>query len=50
MQARGGRGFLAGVVIGSVVAAGGCGSGGSDTQIEISKRKAGIKNRGTGRR
>ena len=39
MQARGWRGLLAGVMIGSVAAAGGCGSGGSETHIEISKER-----------
>ena len=43
MQARGWRGLLAGVMIGSVVAAGGCGSGGSGTQIEIPKDRREIK-------
>jgi hypothetical protein len=43
MQARGWRGLLAGVMIGSVAAAGGCGSGGSDTQIEISKERRELK-------
>jgi len=43
VQARGWRGLLAGVMIGSVAAAGGCGSGGSETQIEISKERREIK-------
>ena len=43
MQAHGWRGLLAGVMIGSVAAAGGCGSGGSETQIEISKERQEIK-------
>ena len=43
MQARGWRGLLAGVMIGSVAAAGGCGSGGSETQIEISKERRELK-------
>ena len=42
MQARGWRGLLAGVMIGSVAAAGGCGSGGSD-HIEISKERREMK-------
>jgi hypothetical protein len=43
VQARGCRGLLAGVMIGSLAAAGGCGSGGSGTQIEISKERQEIK-------
>jgi hypothetical protein len=43
VQARGWRGLLAGVMIGAVAAAGGCGSGGSGTHIEISKDRREIK-------
>jgi hypothetical protein len=43
VQARGWRGLLAGVMIGSVAAAGGCGSGGSGTHIEISKERRELK-------
>jgi hypothetical protein len=43
VQARGWRGLLAGVMIGSVAAAGGCGSGSSETQIEISKERRELK-------
>ena len=39
MQGRGWRGLLAGVMIGSVAAAGGCGSSDSGTQVERTKEQ-----------